>query len=331
MADVRADIPRTYGGQPRLIITDEMMLRNGPVDLERPPRTRSPRTSNFGDSRPASATVSSVVESVTPALIPAHRLALKEYLDQTLKDMNAVGCLSEKANSARARSMVFAEYRLLQERAVLEQDSRPERGSRPESPRTPVWTPRPRKTIGRPASGKGGTKGQAGVMEARSGAGLEARLDHHVATLAQTRALEAARVRRAARKAELLREARESGAASPSGSLDARIEKMLDLEELVEGAGLGDLSDFEKKLYGAFCRADVDKSGVVSRREWNAILDQVRALAQPRPPLALPSPSLHPPLAPPLPGAAAATPRRGDGGHRGVEDKARAARRAGPP
>ena len=199
-----------------------------------------------------------------------HRMKLAAYLSQTLQDMDGTGMLSDKANRVRARSLVVAEFRRMEEQALTEQLPL---GAEPRvriaesshasrlSSRTPRAAPRP----------SSGGSSPAREREARSGLAFEERLDKHAAA-ERRRKREAAAARRDAlqpleRKGSAGRSRSSSAARREGQSLhfDVDEESGKSVAEQLRDA----LSKAAVRVIDLFRDWDDDGDGVVTRKEFH--------------------------------------------------------------
>ena len=105
---------RTFRAE-RALAANDRLAQTGPYDVERPPRSSLLRPSS------AQSTVTSVAEPTENFPNQQQRVKLAAYLSQTLQEMAGTGMLSDKANNVRARSLVIAEFRRMEEQALEEQ------------------------------------------------------------------------------------------------------------------------------------------------------------------------------------------------------------------
>ena len=156
----------------RALAANDRLAQSSPREVQRPPRSSLLRPSS------AQSTVTSVAEPTEHFPNQKARMRLEAYLSQSLQEMAGTGMLSDKANRVRARSLVVAEFRRMEEQYLTDQlplGAEPRVRIAESSHASRVLA---RTAEQRPSSGRASPSRET---EARSGIAFAERLDTHAA------------------------------------------------------------------------------------------------------------------------------------------------------
>ena len=166
----------------RALAANDRLAQSSPREVQRPPRSSLLRPSS------AQSTVTSVAEPTEHFPNQKARMRLEAYLSQSLQEMAGTGMLSDKANRVRARSLVVAEFRRMEEQYLTDQlplGAEPRVRIAESSHASRVLA---RTAEQRPSSGRSSPSRET---EARSGIAFAERLRHSAAYLENRKPLSA--------------------------------------------------------------------------------------------------------------------------------------------
>ena len=246
----------------RALAANDRLAQSSPREVQRPPRSSLLRPSS------AQSTVTSVAEPTEHFPNQKARMRLEAYLSQSLQEMAGTGMLSDKANRVRARSLVVAEFRRMEDQYLTDQlplGAEPRVRIAESSHASRVLA---RTAEQRPSSGRSSPSRET---EARSGIAFAERLDTHAAA-ERRRKREAAAARRNAR---MPLERKGSAGRSRAGSAGRPEGQSLhfDVDE-DSGKSVADqlrdaLSKAAVRVIDLFRDWDDDGDGTVTRKEFH--------------------------------------------------------------